>query len=403
MRNSVILAVTAAALASSSLVPSHASAASRGFAHAAQASRSVRAVSTGGVRTAGVGVSRSFGAQRPVSSGRVASGSSFTQRRFGSANTATGHPLSFGNRFSMANRTPGHMSTPTNTPQFNKLAANGSQFNANHSATCDHHCQVEQKQQQQQSNPKHCANSGPGNVVQIGNDCFSGATSIKPAVNGGCVNVQGTTNFNVGNFCIAGGTMTAAVSTGSGTGSGNGNKTPTQFTPPSLPPTNKNETAGGGNQLHPGTGGRPFPGQFPVAFGIGHGPFVGGPFASGPVAVGGSVGPGARASRAVAPVAVTPVASTGGGLPPVTAPSAPPPPAPSCLNKTYLQAGLVMFRDVCSQEWAMNSSSITSPAPTNSACLSKENPQNGVVLFKDNCTSEWAMNPQQQADSQAQN
>ena len=88
-------------------------------------------------------------------------------------------------------------------------------------------------------------------------------------------------------------------------------------------------------------------------------------------------------------------------LPPVTAPSAPRPPAPSCLNKTYLQAGVVMFRDVCSQEWAINSSSVTNPAPTNSACLSKENPQDGVVLFKDNCTSEWAMNPQR--GNQAQN
>jgi hypothetical protein len=53
-----------------------------------------------------------------------------------------------------------------------------------------------------------------------------------------------------------------------------------------------------------------------------------------------------------------------------------------------------MFRNACSQEWAIGSSSITNPAPANSACLSKENPQDGVVLFKDNCTGEWAMNPQ---------
>ena len=134
MRNSVILAVTAAALASSFLVPSDAFAANRGFAHAARASRSVHAASTGGVRTASVGVRRSFSAQRPVSSGRVASGSSFTQRRFGSANTAVGHSLSFGNRFSMANRTMGHTTTPTNIPQFNKLA-NGLGNGANNTAT----------------------------------------------------------------------------------------------------------------------------------------------------------------------------------------------------------------------------------------------------------------------------
>ncbi len=118
---------------------------------------------------------------------------------------------------------------------------------------------------------------------------------------------------------------------------------------------------------------------------MGHGPVVGGLSPVVPIMGGGSV----------APVVVAPVVSTGGSLPPVTAPSMPRPQAPSCLTKTYLQTGVVMFRDVCSQEWALNSSSITNPAPVNSACLSKENPQNGVVLFKDNCTGESATNPQQ--------
>jgi hypothetical protein len=52
-----------------------------------------------------------------------------------------------------------------------------------------------------------------------------------------------------------------------------------------------------------------------------------------------------------------------------------------------------MFRDVCSQEWAINDTNVTSQSGTRSDCLTKENPQNGVVLFKDVCTNEWAMNP----------
>jgi len=70
-----------------------------------------------------------------------------------------------------------------------------------------------------------------------------------------------------------------------------------------------------------------------------------------------------------------------------------PQPAPTCLTKTYLEAGKVMFRDVCSQEWAINSTSITVQVAAKAGCLAKENPQNGVVLFRDLCTNEWAMNP----------
>ena len=93
MRNSVILAVTAAALASSFLVPSDAFAAHRGFAHAAQASRSVHAAPTGSARTAGAGFHRSSGFQHPGKLRKGRQRTSFTQRRFGSANTAVGHPL----------------------------------------------------------------------------------------------------------------------------------------------------------------------------------------------------------------------------------------------------------------------------------------------------------------------
>ncbi len=70
--------------------------------------------------------------------------------------------------------------------------------------------------------------------------------------------------------------------------------------------------------------------------------------------------------------------------------------APSCLTKEYLQSGVVLFRDVCTKEWAMNSTTLTAQ-PVNRACLVKEYPQSGVVLFKDTCTNEWARNPEQQA------
>jgi hypothetical protein len=72
--------------------------------------------------------------------------------------------------------------------------------------------------------------------------------------------------------------------------------------------------------------------------------------------------------------------------------------APSCLTKEYLQAGVVLFRDVCTKEWAMNSTSVPSQpvSQTNSACLTKEYPRADVVLFKDTCTNEWAMNPPEQ-------
>jgi hypothetical protein len=72
--------------------------------------------------------------------------------------------------------------------------------------------------------------------------------------------------------------------------------------------------------------------------------------------------------------------------------------APSCLTKEYLQADVVLFRDVCTKEWAMNSTSVTSQpvSQTNSACLIKQYPRANVVLFRDTCTNEWAMNPPEQ-------
>jgi hypothetical protein len=78
------------------------------------------------------------------------------------------------------------------------------------------------------------------------------------------------------------------------------------------------------------------------------------------------------------------------------------PTAPAtCLTKEYLQTGVVLFKDVCTKEWAVNSTTIDRPvtSATARACLTKENPANGVVLFKDICSNEWAMNPPEQAEA----
>ncbi len=77
-------------------------------------------------------------------------------------------------------------------------------------------------------------------------------------------------------------------------------------------------------------------------------------------------------------------------------------PATSCLVKEYLQAGIVLFKDVCAREWAMNSTHVTNQvvAADTRACLTKEYPRAGKVLFKDTCTDEWAMNrPDRQAQA----
>src|SRR5262245_61794604 len=69
--------------------------------------------------------------------------------------------------------------------------------------------------------------------------------------------------------------------------------------------------------------------------------------------------------------------------------------ATPCLTKQYLETGAVMFKDACTNEWAINSTSATGQkAPSvGGNCLTKENHPDGVVMFKDTCTKEWAMNP----------
>jgi hypothetical protein len=70
----------------------------------------------------------------------------------------------------------------------------------------------------------------------------------------------------------------------------------------------------------------------------------------------------------------------------------------TCLTKEYLDTGAVLFKDVCTQEWAMNSTNVSNKlSGVGRSCLTKDNAQDGVILFKDVCTQEWAMNTVEQA------
>ena len=70
----------------------------------------------------------------------------------------------------------------------------------------------------------------------------------------------------------------------------------------------------------------------------------------------------------------------------------------TCLTKEYLDTGAVLFKDVCTQEWAMNSTNVSNKlSAVGRSCLTKDNAQDGVILFKDVCTQEWAMNTVEQA------
>jgi len=70
----------------------------------------------------------------------------------------------------------------------------------------------------------------------------------------------------------------------------------------------------------------------------------------------------------------------------------------TCLTKEYLDTGAVLFKDVCTQEWAMNSTNVSNKlSAVGRSCLTKDNAQDGVIVFKDVCTQEWAMNTVEQA------
>jgi hypothetical protein len=77
------------------------------------------------------------------------------------------------------------------------------------------------------------------------------------------------------------------------------------------------------------------------------------------------------------------------------APSADPP--GTCLSKEYLDTGAVLFRDLCSREWAVNSTDVGNKiTPAGQGCLVKDGNSRGVVTFTDTCTGEWAMNTREQ-------
>jgi hypothetical protein len=63
-----------------------------------------------------------------------------------------------------------------------------------------------------------------------------------------------------------------------------------------------------------------------------------------------------------------------------------------------VNTGAVLFKDVCTQEWAMNSTNVSNKlSAVGRSCLIKDNAQDGVIMFKDVCTQEWAMNTVEQA------
>jgi hypothetical protein len=67
--------------------------------------------------------------------------------------------------------------------------------------------------------------------------------------------------------------------------------------------------------------------------------------------------------------------------------------ANTCLTKEYLDTGAVRFSDVCTKEWAINSTDVDKKATAAATtCLTKHSDQNGIVMFRDTCTHEWAMN-----------
>jgi hypothetical protein len=62
-----------------------------------------------------------------------------------------------------------------------------------------------------------------------------------------------------------------------------------------------------------------------------------------------------------------------------------------CLSKQFLATGAVLFKDVCTKEWAINSTSVAGQR-AGGKCLTKVTHPDGVVMFRDVCTEEWAMN-----------
>ncbi len=63
----------------------------------------------------------------------------------------------------------------------------------------------------------------------------------------------------------------------------------------------------------------------------------------------------------------------------------------ACLSERHLATGAVLFKDSCTNEWAINSTTV-SDHRVDGKCLTKTSHPNGVVVFRDICSQEWAMN-----------
>jgi hypothetical protein len=95
---------------------------------------------------------------------------------------------------------------------------------------------------------------------------------------------------------------------------------------------------------------------------------------------------------------VTTIAQASGKIAPETpeiSATATPPSKNTCLTKEYLATGAVLFKDTCTKQWAINSTTVARHKPAGRACLSKEVSDDGIVIFRDTCTNEWAMNSSQ--------
>ena len=95
---------------------------------------------------------------------------------------------------------------------------------------------------------------------------------------------------------------------------------------------------------------------------------------------------------------VTTIAQSSGKIAPVTPEISATATPPSCLTKKYLATGAVLFKDTCTEQWAINSTTVARHKPAGRACLSKEVSDDGIVIFRDTCTSEWAMSSTQNPD-----
>ena len=92
---------------------------------------------------------------------------------------------------------------------------------------------------------------------------------------------------------------------------------------------------------------------------------------------------------------VTTIAQASGKIAPETPEISATATPPSCLTKKYLATGAVLFKDTCTEQWAINSTTVARHKPAGRACLSKEVSDDGIVIFRDTCTSEWAMSSSQ--------